>query len=92
MDLEEERRLCYVGITRAMSRLTITRAAMRMNRGETQYYRLSRFVSEIPSGLFDLGGKKPGGRLLRQRRQRLRRKQPGIFPAGENGLPNQGKL
>ncbi len=60
MDLEEERRLCYVGITRAMSRLTITRAVMRMNRGETQYYRLSRFVSEIPDGLLDLGGKKPG--------------------------------
>lgn len=62
MDLEEERRLCYVGITRAMERLTITRAAMRMNRGETQYYRLSRFVQEIPEELLEdgFGRKRPG--------------------------------
>lgn len=61
MDLEEERRLCYVGITRAMKRLTITRAAMRMIRGETQYYRLSRFVLEIPDDLLDSGLKKKTG-------------------------------
>lgn len=53
-DLEEERRLAYVGITRAMQNLSITCARMRMIRGETQYNRLSRFVAEIPEGL--LGG------------------------------------
>ena len=49
--LEEERRLCYVGITRAMKRLTITSAKMRMVRGETRFSKVSRFVSEIPREL-----------------------------------------
>ncbi len=52
MEIEEERRLCYVGITRAMERLTITSARMRMIRGETQYNKVSRFVREIPAELF----------------------------------------
>lgn len=47
-ELEEERRLCYVGITRAMKNLTLTCAQMRMTRGETQYCKTSRFVREIP--------------------------------------------
>lgn len=47
-ELEEERRLCYVGITRAMKKLTLTCAQMRMTRGETQYCKTSRFVREIP--------------------------------------------
>ncbi len=51
MDLEEERRLCYVGITRAMKHLTITGAKCRMVRGETQYHKVSRFVGEIPREL-----------------------------------------
>ena len=50
-EMEEERRLCYVGITRAMKRLTITSAKMRMVRGETMYSKVSRFVSEIPMEL-----------------------------------------
>ena len=50
-ELEEERRLCYVGITRAMKRLTITSAKMRMVRGETRFSKVSRFVSEIPREL-----------------------------------------
>ena len=48
MAVEEERRLCYVGITRAMKELTLTCAQQRMIRGETQYNRVSRFVREIP--------------------------------------------
>ena len=54
-ELEEERRLCYVGITRAMKDLTLTCAQQRMIRGETQYNRVSRFVREIPRELVDLG-------------------------------------
>ncbi|MDO4617660.1 MAG: DNA helicase PcrA [Lachnospiraceae bacterium] len=54
-DLEEERRLCYVGITRARKLLTLTAAQMRMVRGETQYNKTSRFVREIPRELVDLG-------------------------------------
>ena len=51
MEVEEERRLCYVGITRAMKELTITCAKQRMIRGETQYNKVSRFVKEIPAEL-----------------------------------------
>lgn len=54
-DLEEERRLCYVGITRAMRQLTITSARSRMIRGETQYNKVSRFIQEIPRELVQVG-------------------------------------
>ena len=54
-DLEEERRLCYVGITRAMEDLTLTSARQRMIRGDVQYNKVSRFVREIPRELVDLG-------------------------------------
>ena len=50
-ELEEERRLCYVGITRAMDHLTLTCARQRMIRGEVQYNRMSRFLQEIPEEL-----------------------------------------
>ena len=52
-EIEEERRLCYVGITRAMNKLTISAARSRMTRGETQYNAVSRFVKEIPDELFE---------------------------------------
>ena len=54
-ELEEERRLCYVGITRAEQKLTLTCARKRMVRGETQYNSLSRFVREIPQEVLDTG-------------------------------------
>ncbi|MCM1154345.1 MAG: UvrD-helicase domain-containing protein [Roseburia sp.] len=53
LEVEEERRLAYVGITRAKDDLTITCARMRMIRGETQYNPVSRFVKEIPPFLLD---------------------------------------
>ena len=49
--LEEERRLCYVGITRAMQDLTLTHAKRRMTHGETHYNRPSRFLNELPEEL-----------------------------------------
>ena len=52
-DIEEERRLAYVGITRAMKELMLTCAKKRMVRGETQYHAVSRFVREIPAQLLD---------------------------------------
>lgn len=52
-DMEEERRLCYVGITRAEQKLTMTSAMRRMVRGETQYNKVSRFMKEIPLELLD---------------------------------------
>ena len=54
-DMEEERRLCYVGITRAMKELTLTSVRQRLVRGEVQYNKVSRFVREIPRELVELG-------------------------------------
>lgn len=47
-EIEEERRLCYVGITRAREKLTLTSANCRMRNGETNFNRPSRFINEIP--------------------------------------------
>ncbi len=58
-DLEEERRLCYVGITRAMENLSITCAKQRMVRGEMHYHMVSRFVGEIPKHLLGKGEEEP---------------------------------
>ena len=58
-DIEEERRLCYVGITRAMEHLTLTAAKMRTLHGETQYNRVSRFIEEIPSHLLKRKEERP---------------------------------
>ena len=54
-EIEEERRLCYVGITRAMKKLTMTSARMRMIRGENQYNAISRFMKEIPKDYLERG-------------------------------------
>lgn len=50
-EIEEERRLCYVGITRAMKKLHLSAARQRMLRGETQFNKPSRFIREIPREL-----------------------------------------
>ena len=52
-ELEEERRLCYVGITRAMDELTLTYAKSRMVRGEMQFNAPSRFIREMPALMLD---------------------------------------
>lgn len=54
-EVEEERRLCYVGITRAMDHLTLTCARRRMVHGETQFNKMSRFLKEIPDELLSTG-------------------------------------
>ncbi|BCJ98489.1 ATP-dependent helicase [Anaerocolumna chitinilytica] len=53
-EIEEERRLCYVGITRAMKRLSLSACNQRMLRGETQFNRPSRFIREIPRYLLTM--------------------------------------
>lgn len=53
-EVEEERRLAYVGITRAKERLYLTHAKSRMIYGSTNYYRPSRFVAEIPEKLLEI--------------------------------------
>ena len=52
-EMEEERRLCYVGITRAKKELVLTAARQRMINGETRWSKPSRFIDEIPSELLD---------------------------------------
>ncbi|MGH9122496.1 MAG: UvrD-helicase domain-containing protein [Acidimicrobiales bacterium] len=58
-ELEEERRLAYVGITRARERLYLTHAWCRTLFGQTQYNSLSRFVKEIPDSLLRSEGRSP---------------------------------
>ncbi|MCH5273347.1 MAG: DNA helicase PcrA [Lachnospiraceae bacterium] len=53
-EIEEERRLCYVGITRAKKELHLSAASARMARGETQYNPVSRFIKEIPRYLLKM--------------------------------------
>ncbi|MBT5137529.1 MAG: DNA helicase PcrA [Acidimicrobiaceae bacterium] len=66
-ELEEERRLAYVGITRAMRKLHLTSAWSRMMHGTTHYNPPSRFLDEIPNELIEEIG---GSRMLRSRRDR----------------------
>ncbi|MBR1866273.1 MAG: DNA helicase PcrA [Lachnospiraceae bacterium] len=55
-EVEEERRLCYVGITRAMERLCLSGARQRMTNGTTNFNPISRFVKEIPEEVLTIGG------------------------------------
>jgi DNA helicase-2/ATP-dependent DNA helicase PcrA len=59
-ELEEERRLAYVGMTRAMKRLYLSRAVARSTWGQPNYNPESRFLSEIPAELVDRQGEEPG--------------------------------
>ncbi len=76
-ELEEERRLAYVGITRAEKRLVLTSAWSRMLHGITQYNPPSRFIEEIPSELIDEVGGSAG---LRSRRDRVSTGSAGRLP------------
>ena len=53
LDIEEERRLCYVGITRAKKNLCLTAAKIRTTHGDTQFHAISRFVKELPQSEID---------------------------------------
>lgn len=81
LDLEEERRLCYVGITRAMRELTMTAARQRMVRGETHYNKVSRFVTDIPDELLALEEKKNMADIKKEYREK---KQTAYQQAREN--------
>ena len=69
-ELEEERRLCYVGITRAKNILTLTAARQRMVNGETRYSKMSQFVEEIPYPLLDQKPQSMGFSFGEKRRDR----------------------
>lgn len=63
-ELEEERRLCYVGITRAKQKLIMSAAKVRMVRGETHMNKVSRFISEIPAELMVNSTQGPAYKIL----------------------------
>ncbi len=78
-ELEEERRLCYVGITRARERLYLCHAWSRMLFGATDYYPPSRFLSEIPEELVQvLGSGAERGRTYGTRRRPARRRRSTV--------------
>lgn len=90
-ELEEERRLCYVGITRAMHHLTLTCAKRRMVRGETQYNKMSRFLKEIPMSLLSSGMpvEKEAMELPKQRAYAQAKQSFQAKPFGMGGKPVQ---
>lgn len=70
-EIEEERRLCYVGITRAKKELTMTAARQRMLRGEVQYNTVSRFIKEIPEQYLENKSESPAQRAREAKEQRI---------------------
>ncbi len=87
-DMEEERRLAYVGITRAKEHLTITSARMRMIRGETQFNKVSRFVKEIPKELLEEGAahERAKERLSEEQRPREENRKREMFRKAKETL------
>ncbi len=81
-EMEEERRLCYVGITRAMHRLTLTCAMQRMRNGEPQFNPPSRFINEIPRYLLTQSG------TSRSRTDSYRSGSGNAFRASVKGIPS----
>jgi len=69
-DMEEERRLAYVGLTRARQRLYLTRAELRASFGAPQYYPPSRFTEEIPTDLVEWSRSQTSMATLRARTDR----------------------
>ena len=69
-DMEEERRLAYVGLTRARERLYLTRAQMRASWGAPQYFAASRFADEIPAELVEWSQAETTMASLRARTER----------------------
>jgi DNA helicase II / ATP-dependent DNA helicase PcrA len=84
-ELAEERRLAYVGITRAMERLYVTRAATRTWFGRPGYHRQSRFLSEIPAELIDW--RRDESAAVPPASERLARR-PGVRTIGNRPVPS----
>ena len=84
-EMEEERRLCYVGITRAKDRLFLSSARQRMMHGANSYNPVSRFLKEIPSELLDIGGYR---KVLNPVSDQPK---PSVIPAAFIAKPNYGK-
>jgi DNA helicase-2/ATP-dependent DNA helicase PcrA len=92
-ELEEERRLCYVGVTRARERLYLSHAWCRSLWGDAQYNQPSRFMAEIPDHLVRSSAASLHQNLLRQRQSRSEVRSQLIEAAmhrGKPGAPVQG--
>ncbi|MEO6467567.1 MAG: UvrD-helicase domain-containing protein [Acidimicrobiia bacterium] len=92
-ELEEERRLCYVGITRAEQRLYLTHAWSRMLFGSTDYYPPSRFLNEIPEALVRAQGRAPArGRGVSEHREAVASAAMNVDrnPSGARGAEGMG--
>ncbi|HMN40579.1 MAG TPA: UvrD-helicase domain-containing protein [Phycisphaerales bacterium] len=94
-ELEEERRLCFVGVTRAMKRLLITSARYRTIRGITERTIESRFLHELPRAHITMsdqsGFNEPGWDNLEDRVQRSRESGPRFVP-DESSRSSRGKV
>ena len=84
-ELAEERRLAYVGITRAEQRLYVTRAAARTWWGRPSYHQQSRFLSEIPEGLIEW--RRSEAAAAPPASERLARR-PGVQAVGNRSVPS----
>jgi DNA helicase II / ATP-dependent DNA helicase PcrA len=82
-ELEEERRLCYVGITRAMERLYLLHAWSRSLWGQANYNPASRFLAEIPEELVHQVGERSQTPTRAQRRRGAPVEDPGSFRVGQ---------
>lgn len=93
-EIEEERRLAYVGITRAREDLTLTCAKQRMIRGETQYNAPSRFVKEIPLNLMDnrLGAPRKVSAAVPTKKFTAAENKPYIAGGGVGSFASSGKI
>lgn len=90
-ELEEERRLCYVGVTRAKERLYLSYAWCRSLWGEAQYNSPSRFVSEVPEHLFRSEGARRRSALMGRSRAEMReRLVEAALRHGRPGAPVHG--
>lgn len=85
-EIEEERRLCYVGITRAEKLLYLTHATYRMVYGKSQYNAPSRFISEIPNNLFGLKEEKKDNKVRAVVKEETKSVETGNFSAGDRVL------
>ncbi|MEB3187764.1 MAG: UvrD-helicase domain-containing protein [bacterium] len=90
-ELEEERRLCYVGITRARARLSLSHAARRMVFGQTQASIPSRFLDELPAGILHHMGSPRNAMKERDVSFRERRSQEYVTWAQDWGMESAGR-
>jgi DNA helicase-2/ATP-dependent DNA helicase PcrA len=86
-NIEEERRLCYVGMTRAMDRLYLLRAKIRTRYGRTDYTVESRFLTEVDTDVLDPAADKPGGDLSGYLHRDFTDDWGGARPYSEYGKP-----